>query len=95
MRRTTMRVLATLCCALGVALVVLGATLCPQSLYANQGTANFAPCADGCDSGCFGRNPSNCAGSGGNDGCNALGSPYCNECRCLFVDEPIPYCYCF
>jgi hypothetical protein len=96
MRRKTVKLLATLCCALGVALVVVGAMLCPQSLYANQGTASFSPCdPEGCDSGCSQRPTGQCGSGMTKIYCDAIEGILCDQCRCKPSGVGQPPCLCF
>ena len=91
----TVRVLATLCCALGLALVILGATLCPQSLYANQGTAKLSPCAIDCFQDCETLGQNQCGSGTTTDHCNAVPG-LCNQCRCKPIPGATmpPFCIC-
>ena len=89
----TVRVLATLCCALGLALVILGATLCPQSLYANQGTAILTPCADTCDNGCAARIVPDCGAGTTSQYCDSVPTQ-CSRCVCKDSGDHI-HCLCF
>ena len=91
----TVRVLATLCCALGLALVILGAMLCPRSLYANQGTAQLLPCHTACDNGCAAQTPPDCGPGNTSQYCDT-NPTQCSQCRCKSDNNPInPVCECF
>jgi hypothetical protein len=96
MQQTTVRVLATVCCGLGLAFIVLGAILCPQSLYGSQGTVRLLPCAEECENTCQtgpGGGMTPCGRGTDNQYCNAL--PTCDQCRCKPTGLVSPPCLCY
>lgn len=91
MNRKTKEMLATALCCLGLSFTIIGVMLCPQSLYADQGTAAYLPCSIGCEQSlCTGRRIAIEGCPATNAGCNALGSGFCTSCQCL----PGPGIYC-